>query len=68
MEKEIIEQMKDELQAVFERWKKQGFIESDNYKNFCNLTWDGFITLQAKITDKVDEWITENEYKGGNNE
>jgi len=64
MGNEIIELMKNELQELFDRWIEHGYIENDNYKNFCGLTWDGFISLQAKVTDKVNECISENDYKG----
>ena len=61
---EILEFMKQDLQALFDKWVELGYIESDNYKNFCGLTWDGFVSLQAKITDKVNDYASENEYKG----
>jgi polyhydroxyalkanoate synthesis regulator phasin len=64
MEKEILDFMRDDLQKLFDKWIARGYIESDHGKNFCGMTWDGFISLQAKTTDKIDDYISESEYNG----
>ena len=63
MENEILEFMKNDLQKLFDTWMSKGYIDKE-YCNFCGMTWDGFISLQAKVTDKVNDYISENEYKG----